>query len=502
LIELRPYQQRGIEQLRQVIGTLAPDRRKVILVSPTASGKTVIASHIIKSAVDKGKFVLCLAHRRELIQQFSNKLNDYGVRHGVILAGERNRADVLAPVQVASKDTLYSRSIRKEVMSLPAADLVVCDEAHRSTGGKTWLSIIKQYPQAVLLGLTATPSRANGKQLGDIWNALVEVASYKELIELGALVKTRVFAPSRPDLKGVKTVGDDYDRKELARRMDKTRLVGDIFRTWEECASERPTVIFASGVLHSRHLQERFQAKGVETEHLDGKTDPWLRDEILYRLGNGEVRVVSNVGVLTEGWDCPPVSCAVLARPTKSLTLYRQMAGRIQRPAPGKDDALIIDHSGAIYQHGFPDDDIPWHLDKSTKPEQEQRRKEREHKLVVCPDCGHAYEGALRCPHCGAPRPTPKPKAVASRKGQLKEVSRAHALAEASQEDKQKSWDKAMWIAIGKKSKIGAAAHIYKDQYGVYPRHLDRLPKGKQWQMDAREFYDTHIAGETHAQAH
>jgi superfamily II DNA or RNA helicase len=177
------------------------------------------------------------------------------------------------------------------------------------------------------------------------------------------------------------------------------------------------------------------------------------------------------------------------------------MAGRIQRPSPDKDDALIIDHSGAVYQHGFPDDDIPWHLDKSTKPEQEQRRKEREHKLIVCPDCGHAYEGKMFCPHCGAPRPAPKPKPVAMRPGHLKEVSRRHALAEATTEDKQKAWDKAMWIAVSRKTKIGAAAHIYKDQYGVWPRGLDHLPKGSQWKMDAREFYDTYIAGDPNAQA-
>jgi DNA repair protein RadD len=144
----------------------------------------------------------------------------------------------------------------------------------------------------------------------------------------------------------------DYVEIDLAKAVDKPQLVGDIVSHWHRLAERRKTVVFATSVAHSIHLCEEFAKSGVKVEHIDGKTPKDERDEILKRLSRGEIEVVTNCMVLTEGWDQPDVACCVLARPTKSMGLYRQMAGRIIRPAPGKNHALILDHAGAVFRSG------------------------------------------------------------------------------------------------------------------------------------------------------
>lgn len=487
---LRTYQQRGLDDLRHACRN---GHKRILLCAPTGSGKTVIASHLIELSVAKGFQCLFMAHARELIHQCCEKLTENDITHGVIMAGEQSRSDYFAPVQVVSKDTLYSRVIRREVMQAPEAHLLILDECHRSVS-PTWLKLIEAYPNAIIIGLSATPCRSDGKGLGDIYTHMVTVSSYKELIAEGALVKTRVFAPYRPDLRGVKITAGDYNQKQLEGVMDKRVLVGNIYETWRANASDRQTVIFATGIAHSLHIYELFNQHGVKCEHLDGTTPILERDHILRQLRLGEIQVVTNCNVLTEGWDCPPCSCAVLASPTKSILRYRQRAGRIQRPAPGKDDALIIDHSGGVYEHGYPDEDIPWTLDRSTKIEKRVRKEKGEPKIIVCRKCDFAFQSLRFCPNCGEPIPVRQPRIVKFEPGELNEVKRRRALQEATKDEKQSHWDKCVGIAINRRQKIGAASHMYKSRYGVWPRGLLRMPRaGTQWKMEARKFYELYI---------
>jgi DNA repair protein RadD len=488
---LRHYQERAVDLLRQ---SIRKGNKRLILCSPTASGKTVMASHIIDRTVKNGHQVLFLAHRRELVHQCSEKLTENGIRHGIIMAGEKEGKDVYAPVQVASKDTLHARAVRRQVMDMPDAALVVVDEAHRSRA-KSFTDLIEHYPDAVVLGLTATPARKDGRGLGDIYTDLVVAASYEELILEGSLVSTRVFAPYVPDLKGVMTSGGDYVEKQLSERMNKQQLVGDIVQTWLEKGEDRQTIVFASGVAHSMHICEEFLKAGVEAEHLDGTTEILVRDESLRRFRTGQYRIITNCAVLTEGWDMPVCSCAVLARPTRSIVLYRQMAGRIQRPDPdsGKTDALILDHSGAVFMHGFPDEDMDWVLEKTQKVSsaKAQQRERGEKVLVRCPNCHFMYEWQPHCPQCGAPAPKKKPRNVRIKKGDLVEIQRRRRE-QSTQEEKQYWWNKHCFgPAMGKNLKIGAAAHMYKQRYGVWPNSdLIGLPRGKEeWNMRARDFY-------------
>src|SRR5262249_55981683 len=191
---------------------------------------------------------------------------------------------------------------------------------------------------------SASASSAPSSALGNLFDVMVETPQIAELIVGGFLVKSRVYAPIDPDLKGVKVQQGDYVISQLAGRMNTAGLVGDLVEHWHKHGEQRRTIAFAVDVAHSVAIRNQFLGAGVPAEHLDGETPIPEREAILARLASGETKVVSNCMVLTEGWDCPPVGCCILARPTKQMGLFRQMVGRVLRPADGKADAVILDH--------------------------------------------------------------------------------------------------------------------------------------------------------------
>jgi superfamily II DNA or RNA helicase len=327
---LRPYQTDFVAEFDR---TVAAGTRRILGVAPTGGGKTVIFAEIIRCFVSRYKPVLVLTHRREIITQTSQKLRDLDIPHGIIMAGTQPRP--LEAVQVAAIQTLHRRAIHAGTMPLPPADLLVIDEAHHCPAN-TYRKIIEAYPDAVLLGLTATPCRGDGRGLGGIFQVIIECPQVAELIEQKYLVRTRVYAPVNPDLKGVRTVAGDYNERQLAERMDRAKLVGDIVTHWHKFSERRKTVAFAVNVSHSIHLRDEFIKSGVRAEHIDGSTPKPERDASLDRLASGEIDLITNCMVLTEGWDMPAVSCCILARPTKKMGLFRQMIGRVLRPADGK----------------------------------------------------------------------------------------------------------------------------------------------------------------------
>jgi DNA repair protein RadD len=414
VITLHQFQQDAVAEIERHI---SEGRRRILLVCPTGGGKTVIASDLIRRVVAKYQRALFLAHRREIILQTSAKLIANDVRHGIIMGGVDPRP--MEAVQVASIDTLHVRGVRSDAMDLPPADLVVFDEAHRARG-RTREHLISLYPHAVLLGMTATPCRGDGRGLGIIFEVMVECPQVAELISGGFLVKSRVYAPIDPDLKGVKTQQGDYVVSQLAGRMNTEALVGDIVTHWHKYGETRPTVAFGVDVAHSVHIRDEFLRAGVRAEHLDGTTPIDEREAILAQLATGETKVVSNCMVLTEGWDCPPVGCCILARPTKQMGLFRQMIGRVLRPSDGKLDAIILDHSGAVWNHGLPEDYVAWTLDVDRRAENlahKKRQAGEEPKLRECPKC-HAIMVKPPCANCGW-QPQPKAREIEFEDGEL-----------------------------------------------------------------------------------
>jgi DNA repair protein RadD len=411
---LFPFQTTAIDKIRAKI---AEGYRRILLVAPTGSGKTVMASEVVSRAVRKYSRVLLLSHRREIVDHTSEKLHLFDTRHGIIMAGVDPRP--MASVQVASIQTLSARAVRRGTMEMPPADVVIIDEVHHCRA-KSYQDIIELYPKAVLLGLTATPCRGDGRGLGNVFEVMVECPQVAELIKLGHLVPSKIFAPVRPDLEGVRTQSGDYVVGQLEHRMDTAELVGDVVCDWLQHGERRRTICFAVGVNHSKHIADEFLKFGIRAEHLDGNTPKDEREAILARLASGKTEVISNCQVLTEGFDCPDVGCIVLARPTKQLGLYRQMVGRGLRPAPGKKDCIILDHADAWRSHGRPEDDIAWTLDvdsRAVNRSQEKRQRGDAPQIFECPGC-KVLMTRPPCPSCGW-RPQPRARDVDFQDGEL-----------------------------------------------------------------------------------
>ncbi len=470
-IQLREYQTEAPGQIRQA---LMAGHRRILFQLPTGGGKTIIMVMIIFLAVAKRKRVLVLAPRRELVNQVAARLEAFGIECGIIMAGD-DRRNPYAMVQVASFDTLYARGVRTDRMLMPPADIVFVDEAHLSIT-RTRKELIANYPDSVIIGVTATPARGDGRGLSEIYDHLVLSWPISKLTEQGYLVPVRYYAPTKPDLEGLKLNNEgDYVVKHLGERIDRPQLVGDVVSNWLRIASDKKTVIFCVTRAHSRHVCEVLIAEGITAEHLDGETSLEERRAILKRVETGETQVLCNVFVATFGLDIPSLECAILARPTKNITLYLQMIGRVLRPSPetGKIEALVIDHAGAVEEHGFIDDPIPWSLDssKSVKERKEQIQKERqEPKEITCGDCGSVFKGSRICPSCGLEM-IPPGKPIPTYQADLKEVKKDGRRATKAQ--KAAFHGELVFIQQSRKYRSGWAANQYRGKFGVWPNHPD-----------------------------
>lgn len=425
--QLRPYQLQSVDELATEFGF---GKSAVLLVAPTGSGKTAIGCHFVKQAVDQGRRCLWVAHRAELIRQASQRLaEDYRVRHGLIVAGSSGY-DPRFPVQIASVQTLARRE------PVESVGLLVIDEAHHATAS-TYLRVIENHPGAIVLGLTATPWRLTGRQLGSLFEGIVAVANYPFLIRQGYLVRPRIFLPEMiPDFGAVRLPGGEFDEDQAGSIMGRPQLVGDVVEQWQKHATQggpRSTIVFACTVAHSQQIVARYRAAGVVAEHLDGGTSEKEREAILERLARGQTTVVSNVMILSEGFDCPRVSCVVVARPTASRTLYLQMVGRALRPCQviGKRDCIILDHAGNTLRHGLVSEITSYELDTGDTldpggagglcKECPSCHAAVSLKVPVCPECGFSFAHGRKLPnvgdgelveHCGSAVAGPKPEAI------------------------------------------------------------------------------------------
>ncbi len=410
-----------------------------------------MACAMIATALGNAQRVLVLAHRKELLDQFWGALYAQGIHAGLIRADDE-RTDASRQVQLASVATLVHRDS-------PPADLVFVDEAHR-TPGESYARILAAYPKATIIGLTATPCRLSGEPLRDHYDALVVGATYSELIESGAIVAPIVYAPRREvDMSKVRKVAGDYHEGELEACMRQPHVIGNVVKEWRERAECRSTVVFAVGVAHSKEIVEEFQAAGVRAAHLDGSTSEDERLEILVRLETGRLDVVCNVGVLCEGWDQPRVKCCVMARPTLSLTLHMQTAGRVLRPW-GDKPPIILDHAGNTARHGLPHEDRDWTLDGKAK-------LRGEIAYHVCKKC-FAYVDAWPCPLCGAEAPPVKPRTLRKQDGVLERID-ANIARERSSDPQRAFFDARIEEARRKGFKPGYASAKYKDKFGAWP---------------------------------
>jgi superfamily II DNA or RNA helicase len=463
MITLRAYQLRAIELLDAALGA---DRRAPLLVLPTGAGKTVIAVELMRRALAVGQRALFLAPRRELVVQASRQLTSSEIPHGMLLAGAGSLGGLYSQLQVGSVDTLLSRLIRRNRLVFSDPDLVIVDEAHLSIT-ETRKALLDRWPHAVRVGLTATPTRKDGRALGLIYDQLIEPTTTAELVREQFLVPARYFSLAEPDLARVRTIAGDYHQGELEAAVNQPRLIGDVIVHWLKHAAGRRTVVFASGIKHSVALTEEFLRAGVAAEHVDADTPQALRDASFERFRNGQTQVLTNCFLAAYGFDLPELSCVVVARPTKSLMLYLQMIGRGLRTAEGKNNCLVLDHSGCVHRHGFAHDARQWTLDGvHALVEREITASERrEAKQLTCPECRCVFAGARLCPECGYFF-APKGKEIRTLAGELIEIGE-HLAPE--QRDRLAFFAELRGFAIEKHYRAGWIAHKFKERFGEWP---------------------------------
>lgn len=356
-----------------------------LCVAPTGTGKSHIIAGVVDMARARGQRVLVLVHRQELLAQTVERLREFGVPDiGVIEAG-RNEPKA---VTVGMAQTVRRRHARMDDLF----DVVVLDEAHRDE-----FKVIHQNPPKKLIGFTATPVRQD-RPLSDWFDELRVAITYPQAIERGHIVPARVFAPSIPDLVGVRTVRGDYDEAELATRMMSPGVVGKVVKEWVVNASTMKTIVFAVNVMHANAITAEFVQAGVRAAVVTGETGVAERRHVMAQFRAGQLQVVVNVAVYIEGLDVADASCVVVARPTKSLAFWMQMSGRGCRAFPGKTHYRVLDHSGNVFLHGGPSDHREWSLDG------ERMKKEARKTVAVryCKKCFYVFAGGERCPNCHA----------------------------------------------------------------------------------------------------
>lgn len=409
--ELRDYQQALIDQAREL---LRAGETSILLQAPTGAGKTALCAHMLGTAAARGQQSWFVVHRRELIRQSSRTFRAVGIPHGIVASGFVG--DALQPVQICSVQTLAQRHER---MRRPR--LIVWDECHH-VAAASWAKIHEAYPDAIHIGLSATPQRLDGAGLGAWFHNMVTGPSVSWLIEGGFLARYRLFAPSKPDLGNVHTRMGDFVRSESAAVMDRPSITGDAVAHYRKLADGKRAVVFCTSVEHSQHVVAQFRAAGVPAEHVDGETDPRERDASLRRFESGETLILSNVELFGEGVDIPGIECAILLRPTQSLALYLQQVGRALRPAPGKAEAIILDHAGNALRHGLPDDERTWSLDGAKK----KSRKADPDDVPVkqCPKCFAVVRAQVQRCDCGHVW-IPQGRMVDEQAGELQEIDPA-----------------------------------------------------------------------------
>ena len=467
MIELRPYQAEIIGELRQatIAGRLAP-----CVVSPTGSGKTVMGSWIIASVQQRGNPAMVVAHRRELIWQWSLALHRANVPHDIIAPNEvkqwiicehvrlhgANPITTGHPCKVGSIQTVHAR-----LNSLAEYDphVIIIDEGHHATVGSLYDAINVRWAHRIRIHLTATPERLDGLGLGighgGYCDELIEGKSPGWLIQNGFLCPYRLI--SKPcDLKSAKTI------QAQEQMMNRRVITGNAVQEYQAHMSGQAAVAFCCTVKHAQDVAEQFQENGITAFAVSGKTESTERNRIISGLGNGYSKVVCSAELIGEGLDIPNIRGVIKLRPTESFALDRQQSGRGLRLFKGKENCIILDHAGNWIKHGLPDTEVKWSLEGAKK---RSMRMVDITAIKTCPECFCIHEPAPMCPLCGHIY-TARDRVIKHEVGRLQEIKPDPSLlirekkARRSEQGRARSFADLVRVQFAQKLKPDHAFHI------------------------------------------
>lgn len=381
-MQLRPYQNDLVEQVRQAWheGYRAP-----CIVLGCGGGKSCIVAEIARRTTWNGKRVLFLVHRKELVDQIVSTFIKWGVLMDLCTVG-------------------MIQTVTRRLKKLPKPALIITDENHHSLA-TSYKRVYERFPDVPRVGVTATPVRLNGDGLGDVNDKLIIGVSTKWLIENHFLAPYDYYAPSVADLTGIHTKAGEYVTADVENAMIKKAVFGDVISYYRRFADGKKAVCYCASIKHSEATAAAFRDAGIAAAHLDGNTPKPERSRIIADFRAGRITILCNVDLISEGFDVPDCECAILLRPTHSLTLFIQQAMRCMRYVEGKR-AVILDHVGNYARHGMPDDERQWSLEKKEKRTFKKAEDEQALKVRQCPECYFTFSidaagNPHICPHCG-----------------------------------------------------------------------------------------------------
>lgn len=416
-IVLRPYQ---LQLKSDIYEAWRAGHKNVLAQLPTGMGKTktfcdLTIDMAIKS-MDKTPTAI-MVHRKELVQQISLTLAEESIVHNIIaprpvimgIVGAHRRIlgrqfyDYNAPITVVSVDTLNARTKRHEAWSNKIR-LWITDEAAHLLKNNKWGKAVENFPNAIGLGVTATPRRLDKRGLGrhadGVFDVMVEGPSSRWGIENNFLCRYKIAIPPS-DYKNFlrrASAGADFSKEAMIDASRRSHIVGDVVDAYKRFANGKQAILFAPAIETGTEMEKKFNAAGIKAKLLTGDTDDKVRLDSMLDFQNKKIQVLLNVDLFDEGLDVPGIECVIMARPTMSLSKYLQMVGRGLRPASGKDFLVLIDHVGNVTEHGLPDARRSWTLDRIVK------RRDKTNFIRICSniECNSPYDRALTaCPWCG-----------------------------------------------------------------------------------------------------
>jgi superfamily II DNA or RNA helicase len=348
-------------------------------------------AYMTRGAQDKGKTSMLVAHRAEILDQIRGALASQG----------------------ASANVMSIQTLAKRLDTVLEPDFLIIDEAHHCPSGQ-YKKVLERWTKCKVLGVTATPERLDGKGLGDCFESMVLGPEVEWLMANNYLKRARYYGPPKaPDLSKVPKRGGDYVREELEEVVMDKALTGSLVKEYAKHGQGQQAIVFCVSINHAKQVRDEFADCGYDSEEVDGKTAN--RGEIMEKFKHGYIQVLTSCELISEGFDCPAVGCAIMARPTESFGMYRQQGGRALR---GQGWATILDHAGNVSKHGYLNYPVEWTLEG----EASKRRGEETPMTAIrqCAACYAIYTG-LKCSECGAEQ-TPTPREIKQREGDLAEL--------------------------------------------------------------------------------